>query len=64
VSTKDGLDYSIDCMYPIKDVANTYLGKKGRTASYWLDGQFMPTEDGLYLFFNMVISFLFIACIE
>jgi hypothetical protein len=36
--TEDGLYYSIDCMYAIKDVANLYLGKTGRTVSYWLGG--------------------------
>jgi len=62
--TEDGLYYSIDCMYAIKDVANLYLGKTGRTVSYWLGGWSVPTEDGLYLFFNKWISCLFITCIN
>jgi hypothetical protein len=33
VLTEDGLYYSINCVYPIKDIANPYLGKTGRTAS-------------------------------
>jgi hypothetical protein len=33
IPTEDGLYFSIDCMYPIKDVANPCLGKTGRTAS-------------------------------
>jgi hypothetical protein len=31
--TEDVLYFFIDCVYPIKDVVNPYLGKKGRTAS-------------------------------
>jgi hypothetical protein len=33
VPTEFGLYYSINYMYYIKDVANPYLGKTGRTAS-------------------------------
>jgi len=33
IPTEDGLYYSIDCLYPIKDVANPYLRKTCRTAS-------------------------------
>jgi hypothetical protein len=31
--TEDGLYYSIDYVYPIKDVASPCLGKTGRTVS-------------------------------
>jgi hypothetical protein len=66
VPNEDGLYYSIDYMYPIKDLDNRYLGKIGHIASLWLGGRSVPTEDGLYLFFNKVIScfFFFIICIE
>jgi hypothetical protein len=37
-------------MYPIKDVANPYLGKMGCSVSLWLGRRSVPTEDGLYLF--------------
>ena len=30
---KDGLLLSIDCMYPVKEFDNLYLGKTGRVAS-------------------------------
>jgi hypothetical protein len=50
-------------MYPIKDVADSYLGKTGGTASLWLGKRSMPTEGGLYLSLE-VISCLFITCIE
>jgi hypothetical protein len=33
VPTEDGLYYSIDCVYPIKEVVNPCLGKTGRTTS-------------------------------
>jgi len=33
VPTEDRLYYSIDCVYPIKDVVNPYLRKMSRTAS-------------------------------
>jgi hypothetical protein len=33
VPTEDGLYYSIAYVYSIKNVANPYLGKTGRTAS-------------------------------
>jgi hypothetical protein len=49
--TEDGLYYYIHYMYPIKELDNSYLGKTSCTASYWLSGWFVPTEDGLYLFF-------------
>jgi hypothetical protein len=62
--TEDGLYNSIDCMYPIKELDNPYLGKTGCTVSYWLCEWSMQTEDKLYLFFNKVFSCLFITCIE
>jgi hypothetical protein len=31
--TEDELFFFIDCVYPIKDVTNPYLGKTSRTAS-------------------------------
>jgi hypothetical protein len=31
--TEDGLYLFIDCMYPVKEFDNLYLGKMGRTAS-------------------------------
>jgi hypothetical protein len=64
VPTKGGLYYSIDYMYPIKELDNPYLGKTGRTSSSWLGGRSVPSEDGLYLFFNKVVSCLFMTCIE
>lgn len=33
VSTEDELYYSVDCMYPTKELDNPYLGKTGRIAS-------------------------------
>jgi hypothetical protein len=33
VPTEDGLYYSIDCMYPIKELDNPYLEKMGYIAS-------------------------------
>jgi hypothetical protein len=33
VPTEDGLHLFIDCMYPIKEFYNLYLGKMGRAVS-------------------------------
>jgi hypothetical protein len=33
VPIEDGLYFAIDCLYPIKGVANPYLEKTGRTTS-------------------------------
>jgi hypothetical protein len=33
VPTEDGLYYSIECVYPIKELDNPYEGKNGHTAS-------------------------------
>jgi hypothetical protein len=33
VPTEDGLHLFIDCMYPIKEFYNLYIGKTGRTTS-------------------------------
>jgi hypothetical protein len=59
VPTEDGLCYSNDYIKLIKEFYNLYLGKTGRAASYWLGGRFVPTEDRLSLFFNIVFSCFF-----
>jgi hypothetical protein len=64
VPTEDGLCYSINFMKLIKALNNSYLGKTGHTASWWLGGQSVPTKDELFTFFNKVFSCLFITCIE
>jgi hypothetical protein len=33
VPTEDELYFFIDCMYPIRDIVDPYLGKTGRTTS-------------------------------
>ena len=37
-------------MYPIEELDRPYLGKTDCTTSYWLDGQSVQNEEGLYLF--------------
>jgi hypothetical protein len=52
VPIEDGLYYSIDCVYPIKDVANPCLGKTSRTACMlefkgkWI--QYLPLVEFAY----------------
>jgi hypothetical protein len=52
IPTEDGLYFSIDCVYPIQDIANPYLGKTGRTACMlefkgkWI--QYLPLVEFAY----------------
>ena len=42
--TEDGLNLSINCMYPVKEFDNLYLGKMGRAASKWLGGRSVDVQ--------------------
>jgi hypothetical protein len=53
VPTEYGLYYSVNHIKLIKGFYSLYLGKTGHAASEWLGGRSVPTDDKLFLSFNM-----------
>jgi hypothetical protein len=53
VPIEDRLYYSVNNIKLIKGFYSLYVGKRGRAASLWLGRRSVPTEDKLFLSFNM-----------